>query len=124
MMSASASAGLTSASKSGPISRAASIMSARRCSVVRSPRSLQARCRRAMRPEPEAALSHRTGVPRPRWAERIGLARLTRAAEAGHDLRPLWRRLIARLLDGSIEAGEGLDLALIAPPLGHQEAGH
>jgi hypothetical protein len=76
-----------------------------------------------MRPEPEAALSHRTGVPRPRWAERIGLARLTRAAEAGHDLRPLWRRLIARLLDGSIEAGEGLDLSLIAQLLGDKEAG-
>ncbi|MGB6954246.1 MAG: hypothetical protein WBE54_03250 [Bradyrhizobium sp.] len=76
-----------------------------------------------MRPEPEAALSHHTAVPRPRCAERIGLARLTRAAEAGHDLRPLWRRLIARLLDGSIEAGEGLDLSLIAQLLGDKEAG-
>ena len=76
-----------------------------------------------MRPEPEAALSHHTGVPRPRCAERIGLARLTRAAEAGHDLRPLWQRLIARLLDGSIEAGEGLDLSLIAQLLGDREAG-
>jgi len=76
-----------------------------------------------MRPEPEAARSSRTGSPRPRCAERIGLARLTRAAEAGHDLRPLWRRLIARLLDGSIEAGEGLDLSLIAQLLGDKEAG-
>jgi hypothetical protein len=76
-----------------------------------------------MRPEPEAARSSRTGAPRPRCAERIGLARLTRAAEAGHDLRPLWRRLIARLLDGSIEAGEGLDLSLIAQLLGDKEAG-
>ena len=73
--------------------------------------------------QPEAALSHRTGVPRPRYAEHIGVARLTRAVEAGHDLRPLWRRLIARLLDGSIEAGEGLDLALIAQLLGDKEAG-
>jgi hypothetical protein len=48
---------------------------------------------------------------------------LTRAYEAGHDLRPLWRRLIARLLDGSIEAGEGLDLSLIAQLLGDKEAG-
>ena len=76
-----------------------------------------------MRPEPEAARSSRTGSPRPRCAERIGLARLTRAYEAGHDLRPLWRRLIARLLDGSIEAGEGLDLSLIAQLLGDKEAG-
>jgi glutathione synthase/RimK-type ligase-like ATP-grasp enzyme len=76
-----------------------------------------------MRPEPEAVLSHRTGVPRRGCAERMGLARLTRAAEAGHDLRPLWRRLITRLLDGSIEAGEGLDLSLIAQLLGDKEAG-
>ncbi len=74
-----------------------------------------------MRPEPEAA--RRTGSLRPGCAERIGLARLTRAYEAGHDLRPLWRRLIARLLDGSIEAGEGLDLSLIAQLLGDKEAG-
>lgn len=76
-----------------------------------------------MRPEAEAACSNRTGSSRPRCAERIGLARLTRAAEAGHDLRPLWRRLIARLLDGSIEAGEGLDLSVIAQLLGDKEAG-
>jgi hypothetical protein len=76
-----------------------------------------------MRPEPETAVSNRTAHPRPRCAERIGLARLTRAAEAGHDLRPLWRRLISRLLDGTIEAGEGLDLSLIAQLLGDREAG-
>ena len=76
-----------------------------------------------MRPESDAALSHRSGVPRQRCAERIGLARLTKAAEAGHDLRPLWRRLIARLLDGSIEAGEGLDLSEIAQLLGDKQAG-
>ena len=76
-----------------------------------------------MRPEPETALFNRTGHIRPRCAERIGLARLTRAAEAGHDLHPLWRRLIARLLDGTIEAGEGIDLSLIAQLLGDKEAG-
>jgi hypothetical protein len=76
-----------------------------------------------MRPETEAALSHRTGVARAGCAERIGLVRLTKAAEAGHDLRPLWRRLVTRLLDGSIEAGEGLDLSLIAQLLGDKEAG-
>jgi glutathione synthase/RimK-type ligase-like ATP-grasp enzyme len=76
-----------------------------------------------MRPEPDAALANPAGSSRRRCAERIGLARLTRAYEAGHDLRPLWRRLIARLLDGSIEAGEGLDLSLIAQLLGDKEAG-
>jgi glutathione synthase/RimK-type ligase-like ATP-grasp enzyme len=76
-----------------------------------------------MRPEAEAAVSHRAGTPRSRCAERIGLVRLTRAYEAGYDLRPLWRRLIARLLDGSIEAGEGIDLSLIAQLLGDKEAG-
>ena len=76
-----------------------------------------------MRPEGEAAFANPAGNARPRCAERIGLARLTRAAEAGYDLRPLWRRLIARLLDGSIEAGEGLDLSLIAQLLGDKEAG-
>ena len=76
-----------------------------------------------MRPEPETGTSNRTGHIRPRCAERIGLARLTCAAEAGHDLRPLWRRLVAKLLDGTIEAGEGLDLSLIAQLLGDKQAG-
>ena len=35
----------------------------------------------------------------------------------------MWRRLISRLLDGTIEAGEGLDLSLIAQLLGDKEAG-
>ncbi|WP_298252738.1 hypothetical protein [Bradyrhizobium sp.] len=76
-----------------------------------------------MRPEPETAALNRSGSSRPRCAERIGLARLTRAYEAGHDLRPLWQQLIAKLLDGTIEAGEGLDLSLIAQLLGDKEAG-
>ena len=42
---------------------------------------------------------------------------------AGVDLRPLWLRLIARLIDGTIEAGEGLDLSLIAQLLGDKAAG-
>ena len=44
-------------------------------------------------------------------------------AVAGIDLRPLWQTLIARLLDGTIEAGEGLDLSLIAQLLGDKQAG-
>ena len=42
---------------------------------------------------------------------------------AGLDLRPLWRTLIAKLIDGSAEAGEGLDLSLIAQLLGDKQAG-
>ena len=41
----------------------------------------------------------------------------------GTDLRPLWHALIAKLIDGSIEAGEGLDLSLIAQLLGDKQAG-
>jgi len=76
-----------------------------------------------MRPESEAAPSDRTGIPRPPCAERIGLAKLTRIAEAGTDLRPSWQHLIAKLIDGTIEAGEGLDLSLIAQLLGDKAAG-
>jgi hypothetical protein len=76
-----------------------------------------------MRPEAEDALPKQTGIPRPHCAERIGLANLTRMAEAGKDLRPLWQHLIAKLLDGTIEPGEGLDLSLIAQLLGDKAAG-
>src|SRR6202035_6115444 len=41
----------------------------------------------------------------------------------GKDLRPMWRNLIAKLIDGTAEAGEGLDLSLIAQLLGDKEAG-
>jgi hypothetical protein len=76
-----------------------------------------------MRPEAETAPSDRTGTHRPACADRIGLAALTRATEAGKDLRPLWQHLIAKLLDGTIEPGEGLDLSVIAQLLGDKEAG-
>ena len=76
-----------------------------------------------MRPETEGAPSDRTGIPRPLCAERIGLAKLTRMAEARKDLRPLWQHLIAKLLDGTVEPGEGLDLSLIAQLLGDKAAG-
>ena len=61
-------------------------------------------------------------VPSP-CAERIGLARLTKMAARGIDLRPLWQELIAKLINGTIEAGEGLDLSLIAQLLGDKPAG-
>ncbi len=51
-------------------------------------------------------------------ADRIGMARLAKMAFDGRDLRPIWAELIAKLLDGRAEAGEGLDLSLIAQLLG------
>lgn len=44
-------------------------------------------------------------------------------AAGGIDLRPLWRELIAKLVDGALEAGEGLDLSVIAQLLGDKQAG-
>ncbi len=59
----------------------------------------------------------------PACADRAGVARLTKMAVAGIDLRPLWQKLIVRLIDGTIEPGEGLDLSLIAQLLGDKKAG-
>src|SRR6202166_1335043 len=65
----------------------------------------------------------RTGVTDPRCANRVGMARLAKMAFDGKDLRPMWRSLIAKLIDGTAEAGEGLDLSLIAQLLGDKQAG-
>ncbi len=59
----------------------------------------------------------------PLCADRMGVARLTKIAVAGIDLCPLWKTLIARLIDGTIKAGEGIDLSLIAQLLGDKPAG-
>jgi hypothetical protein len=59
----------------------------------------------------------------PLCAEHVGLARLARMSFTGADLRPLWRTLIAKLIGGTAEAGEALDLALIAQLLGDKPAG-
>jgi hypothetical protein len=56
-------------------------------------------------------------------ADRIGLAKLAKSAFDGLDLRPLWSELIAKLLDGTALAGEGIDLALIAQLLGDKPSG-
>ena len=53
----------------------------------------------------------------------MGVATLTKMAVAGINLRPLWQTLIAKVLDGTIQAGEGLDLSLIAQLLGDKPAG-
>jgi hypothetical protein len=56
-------------------------------------------------------------------ADRIGMARLAKLAFDGADLRPLCQDLTAKLLDGTAEAGEGLDLSLIAQLLGDKQTG-
>ena len=56
-------------------------------------------------------------------ADRIGMARLAKMAFDGEDLRPIWRNLIDKLVDGSAEAGEALDLSLIAQLLGDKQTG-
>ena len=56
-------------------------------------------------------------------ADRIGFARLTTMAFDGADLRPLRDQLIAKLADGTLSAGEGLDLSLIAQLLGDKQTG-
>jgi hypothetical protein len=76
-----------------------------------------------MQPEMEAVSHEQIPAVRSPCADRIGLARLTKMAAAGTDLRPLWQSLIAKLLDGTAEAGEGLDLSLIAQLLGDKPAG-
>jgi hypothetical protein len=59
----------------------------------------------------------------PNYADRIGFAHLTRQAFEGVDLRPLRERLLARIAEGTAQAGEGLDLSLIAQLMGEKEAG-
>ena len=76
-----------------------------------------------MRREMESASGQPIDTARPVCADRMGVARLTKMAVAGIDLRPLWQTLIARVIDGTIRAGEGLDLSLIAQLLGDKSAG-
>ena len=56
-------------------------------------------------------------------ADRIGIAKLAKLAFDGKDIRSIWRELMARLLDGTANAGEGLDLSLLAQLLGDKQAG-
>jgi hypothetical protein len=56
-------------------------------------------------------------------ADRIGFARLTTMAFDGADLRPLRNQLLSKLVEGTAEAGEGLDLSLIAQLLGDKPTG-
>jgi hypothetical protein len=74
-----------------------------------------------MRREMESACAAQSAAPA--CANRIGVAGLTKMAVTGNDLRPLWRQLISKVLDGTAEAGEGLDLSLIAQLLGDKQSG-
>jgi hypothetical protein len=65
----------------------------------------------------------RIGTTETLYADRIGMARLAKMRFDGQDLRPLWRDFITKLVDGTAEAGEGLDLSLIAQLLGDKPAG-
>jgi hypothetical protein len=56
-------------------------------------------------------------------ADRMGVAQLARMSAGGIDLHPLWQVLINKLLAGTIEPGEGMDLSLIAQLLGDKETG-
>jgi hypothetical protein len=56
-------------------------------------------------------------------ADRIGFARLTTLAFGGTDLRPLRDELLSKVVDGSADAGEGLDLSLITQLLGDKQMG-
>jgi hypothetical protein len=71
----------------------------------------------------ESGSDQPTNIARPLCVDRMGVATLTKMAVAGIDLRPLWQTLIAKVIDGSIKAGEGLDLSLIAQLLGDKPAG-
>jgi hypothetical protein len=62
-------------------------------------------------------------VAEPECADRIGMAKLAKLAFDGGDLRPMWRDLVAKLIDGTADAGEGLDLSLIAQLLGDKQTG-
>src|SRR5471032_2149947 len=56
-------------------------------------------------------------------ADRIGFARLTTLAFGGTDLRFLQHELMSKVADGTANAGDGLDLSLIAQLLGDKQTG-
>jgi hypothetical protein len=56
-------------------------------------------------------------------ADRIGFVRLTTMAFDGADLRPLRDQIMSKISDGTADAGEGLDLSLIAQLLGDKSTG-
>ena len=69
------------------------------------------------------ACADRADPAAPAFADRIGFARLTTSAFNGADLRPLSDRLMAKIAEGTAEAGEGMDLSLISQLLGDKATG-
>jgi hypothetical protein len=67
--------------------------------------------------------AEREDADRHPYADRIGFAKLTTMAFEGTDLRPLRDELISKVAGGTADAGEGLDLSLIAQLLGDKQAG-
>ncbi len=59
----------------------------------------------------------------PASADRIGFAKITKLAFDGADLRPLRDELLAKVVAGTADAGDGLDLSLIAQLLGDKQMG-
>ncbi|MGC2780100.1 MAG: hypothetical protein WA418_31115 [Bradyrhizobium sp.] len=51
------------------------------------------------------------------------MAKLAKAAFDGQDLKPMWAASLGKMLDGAVEPGEGLDLALVAQLIGEQSSG-
>jgi hypothetical protein len=72
-----------------------------------------------MDPKPHQPIAKAESV----CADRTGMAKLAKLAFDGADLRPRLRELIAKLHAGTAEAGEGLDLSLIAQLLGDKQTG-
>src|ERR1700759_4717770 len=70
-------------------------------------------------------LKHADGIELVRYpcADRIGFARLTTMAFNGFDLRPMRDEILAKIAMGTVDAGEGLDLSLIAQLLGDKRMG-
>jgi hypothetical protein len=54
-------------------------------------------------------------------ADRIGFARLTTMAFDGVDLRPIRDAIMSKIAEGTADAGEALDLSLIAQLLGDKQ---
>jgi hypothetical protein len=71
----------------------------------------------------ETGLLELSDAARADCEDRIGIAKLAKVSFDGKDIRSIWRELIAKVLDGSANAGEALDLALVAQLLGDQPTG-
>ena len=56
-------------------------------------------------------------------ADRMGVAKLTKMAFDGMNLRPLWNELMEKVTDDAAGAGMGMDLSVIAQLLGDQPTG-